>query len=152
MAALSVDTPLGPLSVIADDDAIVAIDWGRADEGAPTELLRRACAQIAEYFAGQRTEFDLPLAPRGREFQLRVWQALERIPYGRTLTYGAIAAKLGATARAVGGACGSNPIPILIPCHRVVGASGALTGYSGAGGTTTKQRLLDLETAQLALL
>lgn len=152
MTALSMDSPLGPLTVLAEDDAIVAIDWGRVKNGEETALLRRARMQLAEYFAGQRADFELPLAPRGTDFHRRVWRALGRIPYGKTLTYGALAAKLDSAPRAIGGACGSNPIPILIPCHRVLGASGALTGYSGAGGTKTKRQLLELESAQPALL
>jgi methylated-DNA-[protein]-cysteine S-methyltransferase len=152
MSALPMDSPIGPLTVVAEGGAIVSIDWGRVKNGEETDLLRRARTQIDEYFAGQRAEFDLPLAPRGTDFQRRVWRALERIPYGKTLTYGALAEKLGSAPRAIGGACGSNPIPILIPCHRVLGATGALTGYSGAGGTRTKRRLLELESAQPALL
>jgi methylated-DNA-[protein]-cysteine S-methyltransferase len=109
--------------------------------------LRRAADQLAEYFAGQRRDFDLPLAPEGTEFQQRVWHRMTKIPYGKTMTYGDLARAIGSAPRAVGGACGRNPIAIILPCHRVIGGSGALTGYSGAGGINTKQFLLELEGA-----
>ena len=124
----------------------------------PSALLKRAARQLDEYFAGARTAFDLPLKPAGTAFQRRVWARLASIPQGRVETYGAIAKKLNSGARAVGTACGANPIPILIPCHRVLGArgriparlsSGAPTwargqmgGYSGEGGVATKRFLL----------
>ena len=113
-------------------------------------LLLACAAQLREYFAGERTDFDLPLAPEGTPFQRRVWQELTRIGYGRTASYGEIAGRLGLTghgARAVGLANGRNPIPVVIPCHRVVGADGSLTGY--AGGIERKQLLLNLETDSL---
>jgi methylated-DNA-[protein]-cysteine S-methyltransferase len=113
-------------------------------------LLDRAQAQLAEYFAGERREFDLPLAPAGTPFQHRVWAALRAIPYGQKASYGDIAGRLGlgpAAARAVGLATGSNPISIVVPCHRVIGADGTLTGYGG--GLERKQFLLDLESDQL---
>jgi methylated-DNA-[protein]-cysteine S-methyltransferase len=113
-------------------------------------VLLRACAQLAEYFAGQRREFDLPLAPAGTRFQLRVWDALRAIPYGRTTSYGQIARQIGllpSASRAVGTANGSNPIPIIVPCHRVIGADGSLTGYGG--GLDRKRLLLDLESDAL---
>lgn len=114
------------------------------------ELLDRTQAQLAEYFAGERREFDLPLAPVGTPFQHRVWAALRAIPYGQKASYGDIAGRLGlgpAAARAVGLANGSNPISIVVPCHRVIGADGSLTGYGG--GLERKQFLLDLESDQL---
>ena len=106
-------------------------------------------AQLAEYFAGERTRFDLELAPAGTPFQLEVWEALRRIPYGGTRSYGELAAELGrpGSARAVGAANARNPISIVVPCHRVVGSAGALTGY--AGGVEAKRALLDLERAPL---
>lgn len=119
-----------------------------ANDAAPPEtppILRRAAAQLAEYFAGTRTRFDLPLAPVGTEFQRRVWAATSAIPFGETATYGEIARKIGApnAARAVGGALNRNPICIVVPCHRVVGSSGKLTGYDG--GVDRKAFLLTLE-------
>lgn len=119
-----------------------------ADDAAPPEtppILRRAAAQLAEYFAGTRTRFDLPLAPIGTEFQRRVWAATSAIPFGETATYGEIARKIGVPngSRAVGGALNRNPICIVVPCHRVVGSSGKLTGYDG--GVDRKAFLLTLE-------
>lgn len=119
-----------------------------ADDATPPEtpsILRRAAAQLAEYFAGTRTRFDLPLAPVGTEFQRRVWAATSAIKFGETATYGEIARKIGVpnAARAVGGALNRNPICIVVPCHRVVGSSGKLTGYDG--GVDRKAFLLNLE-------
>ena len=112
-----------------------------------TPLLRRAAAQLEAYFAGKRQHFDLPLAPEGTGFEQQVWKLLRAIPYGQTCTYGDLARRLNnpRAARAVGGACHRNPLPIFIPCHRVVGAAGKLTGY--AGGLPIKKTLLDLEQA-----
>ena len=118
----------------------------RGAESADHPVLRAAADQLAEYFAGERTTFDLPLAPLGSSWQRSVWEQLLKIGYGETASYGEIAARLGKTnaaSRAVGTANGSNPIPIVIPCHRVIGANGTLTGY--AGGLDRKQLLLDLE-------
>jgi methylated-DNA-[protein]-cysteine S-methyltransferase len=110
-----------------------------------TPLIRKAAAQLAEYFAGRRRKFDLPLALRGTDFQLSVWKILQAIPYGHTLSYGEVAARAGnpKACRAAGMANNRNPIAIIVPCHRVIGADGSLTGY--AGGLSVKQYLLDLE-------
>lgn len=104
-------------------------------------------AQLDEYFAGERRKFDLPLAPQGTPFQLRVWRELRKIPYGRTITYATLAHRAGndAACRAVGAANGRNPLPIIVPCHRVIGSDGSLTGFGG--GIAAKQRLLELEGA-----
>ncbi len=145
------DSPLGPLLLTADGDALTglfltspapALDWIRGDHAAPFPEARR---QLAAYFAGDLTEFTLPLAPIGTAFQLRVWDALRAIPYGATCSYGDLAQRLGrpGAARAVGLANGRNPISIIVPCHRVVGTSGRLTGYSG--GMERKAFLLALE-------
>ena len=153
---LTVPSPFGPLTLTADADALTALDWGTSGhgtvssvagslQGARDGVLARAADQLAAYFAGTRRTFDLPLAPRGTPFQRRVWRRMAEIPYGEVMTYGALAAAVGSAARAVGGACGRNPVPIILPCHRVVGGAGALTGYSGAGGLDTKRFLLDLE-------
>ncbi|WP_135468319.1 methylated-DNA--[protein]-cysteine S-methyltransferase [Crenalkalicoccus roseus] len=151
MPQLSLHTPLGDLTLFEEEGAIVALDWGRGlhPEGgaaAPTPLLREAAVRLQDYFDGRAVAFDLPLAPRGTAFQRRVWEALRRIPPGETRTYSDIAREVGCrAARAIGRANGANPIPILIPCHRVVATGGALGGYSGGEGLATKRYLLDLE-------
>jgi methylated-DNA-[protein]-cysteine S-methyltransferase len=145
MPQLSLHTPLGELTLSEQDGAIVALDWGRGSLQEPTPLLREAAAQLHGFFDGERRHFQLPLAPQGSPFQQRVWQALCRIPPGETRSYLDIARELGSAARAVGQANGRNPIPILIPCHRVVAAGGKLGGYSGGDGPDTKRFLLLLE-------
>jgi methylated-DNA-[protein]-cysteine S-methyltransferase len=145
MPKISLASPVGTLTVCERDDAIAAIDWRDDAAGHETPLLREARAQLVAYFAGHLRRFDLPLALAGSPFQQAVWQAMLAIPSGAVRTYGDVAAELGASARAVGGACGRNPIPIIVPCHRIVAANGALGGYSGAGGAETKRFLLALE-------
>ena len=145
---LSLHSAFGDLTLSEADGAIVALDWGWAPRQSETPLLNKARAALDRYFTGHAEDFDLPLEPAGTPFQNRVWQAMRRIPAGEVRTYGALAAELSSAARAVGMACGANPIPILIPCHRVVAASG-LGGYSGDGGLTTKTALLRLEGALL---
>lgn len=145
MPCLTVPSPLGPLTISSDGGALTALDWRTAPAGAPDPVLEEAARQLAEYFTGRRSDFDLPMRPAGTAFQQRVWTLMNRIPYGRTTTYGAMARELGSAARAVGGACGRNPLPILIPCHRVVGGGGAAGGYSGFGGVETKAWLLGHE-------
>lgn len=149
---LTIDSPIGSLRLVAAGGALTAIEFSPFHERPPEDrsddepVLLLAAAQLAQYFAGERTEFDLPLAPRGTDFQLRVWQELRDIGYGETASYGEIARRLGLTnaaSRAVGAANGRNPIPIVVPCHRVIGADGTLTGY--AGGVERKRVLLDLE-------
>lgn len=146
-------SPLGELTLVAADGALVAILFpdeqlhppldGRRDDDEP--VLRAAASQLDEYFAGDRCAFDLPLAPHGTPFQLRVWEALRAIPYGETEGYGGLAARIGrpTASRAVGQANGRNPLPIVVPCHRVIGTNGTLTGY--AGGIDRKRWLLDHE-------
>lgn len=143
----TLDTPVGPLWVAVDDaGAVTAVQFGEpaalADPSAASEA---AADQLREYFAGDRTDFSLPLAASGTPFQQRVWTALREIPYGTTWSYGQLAARIGqpSASRAVGLANGRNPIAIVVPCHRVIGASGALTGY--AGGVGRKRWLLDHE-------
>ena len=149
---LDLQTELGWLRVVEEDAAIVRLDILREQTEAPvdwkrkdTDLLLEARRQLEEYFAGIRAGFSLPLAPQGTDFQKTVWRQLEAIPYGETRTYGQIAAALGKpkASRAVGSANHNNPIAILIPCHRVIGANGSLTGY--AGGLDLKEKLLHLE-------
>ena len=143
------ETPVGCMAVGEEDGALVRL-W-LPNQPMPrlmphkTPLLERAQGQILEYFNGQRQVFDLPLSPVGTQFQQKVWKALLDIPYGETESYGELAARIGCPggARAVGLANRNNPLPILIPCHRVVGAKGTLTGY--AGGVELKQKLLEHE-------
>ncbi len=166
----SIESPVGPLRIIANRDALTAIEYTGPRPASPSQrssvalaaersagrpvgdrddadaLLLETVRQLRAYFARDLKEFDLPLRPDGTQFQLRVWQELQRIGYGQTASYGEIARRLGMTpaaSRAVGLANGRNPIPIVIPCHRVVGADGTLTGY--AGGVERKQLLLELE-------
>ncbi len=147
MATLVVQTQFGDLTIVEQDGAIVGLDWGGRDAGRPSALLREAAAQLAAYDRGQLIRFDLPLRVRGSAFQVAVCEAISAIPLGETRTYGEIARDLGASAQAVGSACGLNPIPVIIPCHRVMGANGRLTGFSGAGGVETKVALLRHERA-----
>ena len=144
MPQLSLHSPFGDLTVSEENGAIVAVDWGWGRDQTETLLLLRARAALFDYFDGARRDFDLPLAPAGSPFRTRVWAALRAIPYGETRTYGDLAAALGSAARAIGQANGANPIPILIPCHRVVAGNG-LGGYSGGDGPVTKRALLALE-------
>ncbi len=140
MSQLSLHTPLGDLTLSEGDNCIVSLDWGWGRDQSETRLLMVARAQLHDYFDGIRRNFDLPLDPIGTHYQRRVWQALGRIPPGETRTYGDIAREVGGSARSVGQANRANPIPILIPCHRVIAASG-MGGYSGEGGLETKKWL-----------
>ena len=146
MYELVVQSPAGPLTLTATELAITGLHFGELGSGGGSSpLLEQAAAQLEEYFAGSRRTFDLPLAPAGTPFQRRVWDALREIPYGKTVCYRDIAARVGCPKgfRAVGLANNRNPISIFIPCHRVVGADGSLTGYGG--GLSVKKMLLDLE-------
>ena len=158
MPYTTLTTPIGELLLTADDDgALTAVDLPNRHRDTAglerdDELLAGARRQLTEYFAGERTTFDLPLRPHGAPFQLRVWEALLRIPYGETASYGEVARELGhpTAARAVGAANGRNPLAIVVPCHRVIGSDGTLTGY--AGGLECKRALLDLEVGRAALV
>ena len=153
MTTTMVNSPIGPLTLTERDGALVRLSFGAQGPcDPPTPLLRRAIGQLNEYFAGTRRSFDLPLAPSGTEFQRACWDALVEIPYGETRSYGEQAARIGRPdrARAVGAANGANPIAIIQPCHRVIGADGSLTGFGG--GLETKRRLLDLEAGILTLV
>jgi len=145
MPSLSLRSPIGQLTIDEKGGAIVAVRW--ADDAAGSNgspLLDEAARQLAGYFAGRLTAFDLPLAAAGSGFEQRVWAAMRAIPYGQTRTYGELALATDSGPRAVGRACGKNPIPIIVPCHRVL-ARGGLGGYSGGAGLATKQWLLALE-------
>lgn len=165
-AATTVPSPIGPLTLLSDGQHLTGVRMERQRHPAPLPPdtvhhdpddrslpapLAAAAAQLAEYFAGERTSFDVPLAPHGTPFQLRVWRALREIPYGTTWSYGELARRIGkpSAVRAVGLANGRNPIPIIVPCHRVIGADGSLTGYGG--GLDRKRYLLGLEAAELRL-
>ncbi len=155
LLACVVRTPIGPLRLAASAAGLVRCDFAPgagaaavpAGGGAAGRTLRAAAGQLGEYFAGRRRDLDLPLAPEGTGFQRRVWRALTRVPAGRTASYGEIARRIGRprAARAVGAACGANPIVLFVPCHRIVGRDGTLTGYGG--GLPAKALLLELERA-----
>ena len=151
-----IDSPVGELLLAADDGGLQLIEFasprhpatrGSGWREGSNALIEQARAQLGEYFAGDRRAFDLPLSPRGTPFQLDVWRALQRIPYGATTSYAALASGIGkpSATRAVGAANGRNPLPIVVPCHRVIGADGSLTGFGG--GLPIKQFLLALEGA-----
>jgi methylated-DNA-[protein]-cysteine S-methyltransferase len=149
LSQLSLHSPVGDLTISEDGGAIVAIDWGWVEGQAETPLLAEARRQLHAYFDGGLASFDLPLAPAGTLYQRQVWRALCEIPAGITRTYADIARRVGGSPRAVGGANGRNPIPIVIPCHRVVATTG-IGGYSGGEGLPTKRFLLALEGADQA--
>jgi len=142
----SIDSPVGPVSVYGRGDAIVYLEMAHepASNSNRSPVVESALSQLAEYFAGKRTVLDFPVAPKGTDFQMAVWREIARVPFGETITYAEIAAKIGKplASRAVGGAVGSNPVALVIGCHRVMGASGKITGFSGGDGIPTKRWLL----------
>jgi|TARA_B110000879_G_scaffold209350_2_gene296826 methylated-DNA-[protein]-cysteine S-methyltransferase len=146
MKTCTVPTQFGDLILIENDHHITALNWGRAPSEDSTDVLDEGWRQLLAYDAGELEAFDLPLRVTGSDFQRDVCAAMSAIPFGDTCTYGDIAKLLGVPAQAVGGTCGGNPIPIIIPCHRVMGAKG-LAGFSGAGGVETKVALLRHEGA-----
>lgn len=145
MSQLSVHSPVGDLTISEEDGKIVSLDWGWSPFQQENEILLKAKNLLEHYFDGENPKFDLPLNPHGTDFQKNVWKIMCEIPYGSFLTYGEISKSLNSHARAVGMACGRNPIPIIIPCHRVLGQNGKLTGFSGGEGVETKRYLLELE-------
>lgn len=145
MSHFSFHSPVGDLTLFEEDGQIVSLDWGHAAAGTPNDLLLEAKHQIDLYFEGRLRVFNLPLSPLGTDFQRKVCAAMSKIPYGQTRSYGDLARDIGSAARAVGQACGRNSLPILIPCHRVLAANGAIGGYSGIEGIDTKRYLLGLE-------
>ena len=146
MAHTSLSSPVGMLSLFKDDCNLVALEWGKTADKQPSPLLEEARRQLNAYFDGTLQDFDLPQALEGTSFQRAVWGQLRRIPFrGRPKTYADIAKAVDNAPRAVGVACGRNPIPIIIPCHRVIAKGGRLGGFSGFAGLETKRRLLRLE-------
>ena len=160
MPASVIETPTGPVIAVSDGESLVRLTWteDRADwietarsEG-EDEVSRETSRQLASYFQGDLKEFDLPIRfERGTDFERAVWKATLRIPFSETRTYGDLATETDGIARAVGTACGRNPIPIVVPCHRVVGSDGKLVGFSGGKGVQTKSWLLDFESGQARL-
>jgi len=151
MDRMTIDTPVGPILIEGDESGVSLIEIGTS-EGSTTGAqpgsstpVARAARQLQAYFAGERCDFSVPLSPKGTEFQRRVWHELERIPYGRTISYGELAKRVGNpnASRAVGAANGANPLPIVVPCHRVIGANGTLTGFGA--GIDVKAKLLEIE-------
>lgn len=146
VASISFQSPIGPLTVFAEDNHIIVLESGHApNEDSATPLLEEARSQLTAYFDGKRDTFDLPIAPPGTPRHQDIWRAMIDIPYGTVETYGDLAKRIGSAARAVGGACAANPLPIIIPCHRVIPASGGVGAYSFANSTSTKSQLLTLE-------
>lgn len=151
MDRMTIDTPVGPILIEGDESGVSLIEIGTSESattGAQPEgstPVARAARQLQAYFAGERCDFSVPLSPKGTEFQRRVWHELERIPYGRTISYGELAKRVGNpnASRAVGAANGANPLPIVVPCHRVIGANGTLTGFGA--GIDVKAKLLEIE-------
>ena len=148
------DSPVGRLALEADDDCVTSVRWAGPGERTTSSMtgaakanpiLKEATRQLDRYFGRKLRCFDLPLAARGTDHQKRVWAMMSEIPFGETATYGGMAAALGSGPRAVGMACGRNPLPIIVPCHRVLGAGGKEGGYCGGRGLPTKHQLLALE-------
>jgi methylated-DNA-[protein]-cysteine S-methyltransferase len=147
-ASISFDSPIGAITVEATAEKVTGLWIGQSspDYGS-SKVLREAKKQLTAYFAGKLTKFDLPVDLRGTEFQKAVWKQIAKVGFGKVVSYADIAAKLGKpqASRAVGGAVGSNPVPLIVGCHRVLGASGRITGYSGGDGLPTKRWLLEHE-------
>jgi methylated-DNA-[protein]-cysteine S-methyltransferase len=150
MMNATIESPIGRLTIVGDEDGLRSILFGARIEGSGSGggTVDEAIRQLRAYFAKKLTRFDLPLHPEGTPFQIEVWRELQAIPYGKVISYGELAMRIGRprASRAVGAANGSNPIPIIIPCHRVIGSNGKLTGY--AGGLHIKEALLKLESAR----
>jgi len=154
MSICYIDSPVGRLALEADDDCVTGLRWAgpgerasspRTGDGAPSPVLKEASRQLDRYFGRRLKRFELPLAARGTDHQKRVWAMMSEIPFGETATYGGMATALGSGPRAVGMACARNPIPIIVPCHRVLGSGGKQGGFSGGRGLPTKHQLLAIE-------
>jgi len=145
---LSFPSPIGALTLFAERGSIIVIEAGRVPDSIENDpLLNEARDQLNAYFDAKLTTFDLPVAPAGPPRRRKIWETMAKIPYGTTLSYGELAAEMKSSARAIGGACGANPIPIVLPCHRVLAADGKMGGFSFANGAETKRQLLQLEGA-----
>ncbi len=151
MNSAATRTPIGQISLVEEGGAITRLVWGHEVSGFRSDILKEGLRQLEAFFAGELRVFNLPLAPSGTDFQKSVWDRMSAIPFGHTRTYGDIALAVAAPAQPVGNACGANPIPIIIPCHRVLAADG-LGGYSGEGGVETKVWLLKHEGAASLLI
>jgi len=145
-------TPIGPVIIETDGKALILLEFDSIGHGAMstprTGIAAEVTHQLDAYFAGKLTRFDLPLRTLGTPFQQKVWRALRSVPYGETRSYGDIAREVDSAPRAIGGACGANPIAIIVPCHRITGSGDWIGGFSGAGGCATKQLLIEHEAAQ----
>ncbi len=151
LTSLAIDTPIGPLTIFTSDTAVTRLDFaaGKSFSASPQSMAvaDQAASELGQYFAGQRKSFDVAVVLLGTDFQESVWREIKRVRFGETKTYAELAGAIGnpKAARAVGGAVGANPVPIIVPCHRIMGAAGKLTGYSGGAGIPTKIQLLKLE-------
>ncbi|HYC65615.1 MAG TPA: methylated-DNA--[protein]-cysteine S-methyltransferase [Reyranellaceae bacterium] len=157
MSLCYVETPIGRLALEAEGDRLVGTWWAspgerasKANPAKPAPVLREAARQVDRYFRRKLKRFDLPIEMRGTEHQKRVWSMMREIPFGGIATYGGIAAAISSAPRAVGTACGRNPLPVIVPCHRVLGSGGTIGGYSGGRGLATKRDLLALEGVTVA--
>jgi methylated-DNA-[protein]-cysteine S-methyltransferase len=145
------ESPFGPFSLVEEDGQITRLLWESRTKGVQSDVLKEGLSQLEAYFTGALSVFNLPLAPKGSDFQQQVYRIMQDIPLGEVLTYGDVAKKLGVPAQPVGQACGANPIPVIIPCHRIVG-TGNLGGFSGMGGVEMKVQLLRHEGANGQLI
>ncbi len=145
MSHISFLTPLGSLTVFEDAEMLVALEWGEVPENRPSALLSLVREGLLRYFDGTPLPLDWPTNPGGTFYQRRVWDRIRRVPFGQTTSYGALAFELSSAPRAIAGACAHNPLPLIIPCHRVIAADGSLGGYSGGDGPETKAALLNIE-------
>lgn len=147
MPQRSLHTPVGDITIFEDEGIIVALDWGWVPDQDETPLLMKTVDLLNAYFDGETVDFDIPMRAEGTPFQQAVWREMLKIPQGETRTYGDLAKALNSHARAVGSACGRNPIPIIIPCHRILASNGKLGGYTADGGVEIKEALLRMEGA-----
>ena len=145
ITSLSFSTSVGWITLFEKSKKIISLEWGKVKLQTESHLLKAAKVEIIEYFNKERKKFSMPLNPTGTNYQQTVWAIIEKIPYGETRTYGEIANQTNSAPRPIGGACSKNPIPIIIPCHRVMGTKNKLTGFSGGFGVQTKQSLIKLE-------